>query len=199
MTKNKKEIRFFTFVYFLVLPHSCVYFQVFLKYYHIEELARKYQLYNSKIILVQAAVRRWLAMVRYRRTKDQKHKGAIVIQKGELINWCPIFHPFMPNWYPIFHPFMPNWYPIFHPFMPYWYPIFHPFMPNWYPIFHPFMPNWYPIFHPFMPIWYPIFHPFMPNWYPIFHPFMPNWYPIFHPFMPWDLDRCCLDLPYIWR
>lgn len=43
--------------------------KVFLKYYHVEYLARLYEEQTRKIILVQACVRRWIARVHYKRNR----------------------------------------------------------------------------------------------------------------------------------
>lgn len=54
---------------------------VFLKYYHVEHLAKLYEEQLRKIILVQACVRRWLARVHYRRTKIRIAKSAMTVQR----------------------------------------------------------------------------------------------------------------------
>ncbi len=54
--------------------------KLFLKYYHAEQLTRLYEEINHKIILIQCAVRRWLARKSYKLQKDMISKAAIVIQ-----------------------------------------------------------------------------------------------------------------------
>ncbi|XP_071101473.1 myosin-IIIb-like isoform X2 [Haliotis cracherodii] len=55
--------------------------KVFLKYYHVEELARRYESFYEKLILVQACVRRWLSRTRFFRMKWQRDKAALIMQK----------------------------------------------------------------------------------------------------------------------
>lgn len=54
---------------------------VFLKYYHVEILAKLYEEQLRKIILVQSCVRRWLARVHYRRTKTRMAQSAMTVQR----------------------------------------------------------------------------------------------------------------------
>lgn len=58
-----------------------LYFAVFLKYYHVEHLAKLYEEQLRKIVLVQSCVRRWLARVHYRRTKMRIAKSAMTVQR----------------------------------------------------------------------------------------------------------------------
>lgn len=55
--------------------------KVFLKYYHVEFLAKLYEEQVSKIIMVQACVRRWLAKSRFAKSKEQMDTSAITLQK----------------------------------------------------------------------------------------------------------------------
>lgn len=55
--------------------------KVFLKYYHVEMLARIYEEQVRKIILVQACVRRWLAKRLYQRMKIQMAISVLTLQK----------------------------------------------------------------------------------------------------------------------
>ncbi|KAK2170162.1 hypothetical protein LSH36_4g17098 [Paralvinella palmiformis] len=55
--------------------------KVFLKYYHIEQLSRKFEKYQHRVIIVQSVVRRWLCQRQYHRMVAKSNKGAIVIQK----------------------------------------------------------------------------------------------------------------------
>lgn len=59
----------------------CRLFAVFLKYYHVEHLAKLYEEQLRKIVLVQACVRRWLARVHYRHTKMRIAKSAMTVQR----------------------------------------------------------------------------------------------------------------------
>lgn len=56
-------------------------FAVFLKYYHVELLAKLYEEQLRKIVLVQACVRRWLARVHYRRTRSRMAQSAMTVQR----------------------------------------------------------------------------------------------------------------------
>lgn len=57
------------------------FFAVFLKYYHVEHLAKMYEEQLRKIVLVQACVRRWLARVHYRRIRMRISKSAMTVQR----------------------------------------------------------------------------------------------------------------------
>jgi myosin III len=57
--------------------------KLFLKYYHAEQLSRLYEDINYKIILIQSAVRRWLARKAFKQHKELIHKSAIIIQKSK--------------------------------------------------------------------------------------------------------------------
>lgn len=46
--------------------------KVFLKYYHVEYLAKLYEEQVRQVVLVQACVRAWLARVRFRRARAQR-------------------------------------------------------------------------------------------------------------------------------
>nr|XP_022321566.1 myosin-IIIb-like isoform X3 [Crassostrea virginica] len=54
--------------------------KVFLKYYHIEQLARMFEERNKKITCIQAAVRRFLAINQFHKLKWQREKAVIKIQ-----------------------------------------------------------------------------------------------------------------------
>lgn len=63
---------------------NCFFFafiSVFLKYYHVEHLAKLYEEQLRRIVIVQACVRRWLARVHYRRTKMRRAKSAMTVQR----------------------------------------------------------------------------------------------------------------------
>lgn len=55
--------------------------KVFLKYYHVEFLAKMYEDHVRKIVLVQACVRRWLARIQYKRNKMKKAQSALTLQR----------------------------------------------------------------------------------------------------------------------
>lgn len=55
--------------------------KIFLKYYHAEQLTRMYDEINSKIILIQSAVRSWLARKTYVKYRAAMIKAAIVVQR----------------------------------------------------------------------------------------------------------------------
>ncbi|XP_041374247.1 myosin-IIIb-like [Gigantopelta aegis] len=55
--------------------------KVFLKYYHVEELVRKYEDLCRKIILIQSCVRTWLARTRFFQYRWKLEKAALMLQK----------------------------------------------------------------------------------------------------------------------
>ena len=55
--------------------------QVFLKYYHIEELDRLLEHYRRLANLVQAVAKGWLARVHYKK----RRRNAILIQKSKSL------------------------------------------------------------------------------------------------------------------
>lgn len=55
--------------------------KVFLKYYHVEFLAKLYEEHVRKIVLVQACVRRWLARIRYKRNRMRRSESALTLQR----------------------------------------------------------------------------------------------------------------------
>ncbi|XP_045527371.1 myosin-IIIb-like isoform X3 [Pieris brassicae] len=55
--------------------------KVFLKYYHLETLARIYEEQIKKVVLVQAQVRGWLARQRYQRLRAQMAISALTLQR----------------------------------------------------------------------------------------------------------------------
>jgi myosin-3 len=61
--------------------------KVFLKYYHVEQLTRLYDDMNHKIVLIQSAIRSWLARTKFQRQRAVKVKSALVIQR------CKYFGP----------------------------------------------------------------------------------------------------------
>lgn len=55
--------------------------KVFLKYYHVEFLAKQYEEHLRKIILVQSCIRRWLAGVHFKRKKFRMAQSAMTLQR----------------------------------------------------------------------------------------------------------------------
>ncbi|ELU11296.1 hypothetical protein CAPTEDRAFT_226099 [Capitella teleta] len=55
--------------------------KVFLKYYHIEQLQRKFVDQQRRVVLAQAVMRMWLAKRRFRKHKEKRLKAALIIQK----------------------------------------------------------------------------------------------------------------------
>lgn len=55
--------------------------KVFLKYYHIEYLAKLYEEHTRKIVLIQAFARRWIAKNRVSKLRDDKNKSVLTLQK----------------------------------------------------------------------------------------------------------------------
>ena len=68
--------------------------KVFLKYYHAEQLTRLYEDLNHKIVLIQSAVRRWLARRSYIQHRALCNKSATIIQtcKNPPL-WTSSFYP----------------------------------------------------------------------------------------------------------
>ncbi len=55
--------------------------KVFLKYYHVEFLAKLYENQIKKIVLVQALARRWLAKIKVRKLRQEKFQSILTLQK----------------------------------------------------------------------------------------------------------------------
>lgn len=55
--------------------------KIFLKYYHAEQLTRMYEELNQRIVLIQSAIRSWLARKAFIKYKETSSKAAIVIQR----------------------------------------------------------------------------------------------------------------------
>ncbi|XP_051997725.1 myosin-IIIb-like [Xyrauchen texanus] len=56
--------------------------KVFLKYYHVEQLNLMLRDVIAWVVLMQAYIKGWLGARRYRREREKRHKGAIVIQSA---------------------------------------------------------------------------------------------------------------------
>lgn len=57
-------------------------FQVFLKYYHVEQLNLLLREVIARVVVMQAYAKGWLGARRYRKVKEKRHRGAIIIQSG---------------------------------------------------------------------------------------------------------------------
>lgn len=55
--------------------------KVFLKYYHVEFLGKRFEEQLRKVVLVQSCVRRWLARVRYKRQRTMVSASAVTLQR----------------------------------------------------------------------------------------------------------------------
>ncbi len=60
---------------------SILLYQVFLKYYHIEQLSHKFEDQQRRVVLAQAVMKMWVQKRRFRRQKEAAMKGAVTIQK----------------------------------------------------------------------------------------------------------------------
>ena len=58
--------------------------QVFLKYYHIEQLSRLFEEQQRRIVLTQATIRMWIQRHNYCKQRDQAVKSALVLQRGKI-------------------------------------------------------------------------------------------------------------------
>jgi len=56
--------------------------QVFLKYYHVEQLNLMVQQITKRVVLLQAYVRGWMGAKRYRRILKDREQSALVLQSG---------------------------------------------------------------------------------------------------------------------
>ncbi|TKS67229.1 Myosin-IIIb [Collichthys lucidus] len=54
--------------------------KVFLKYYHVEQLNLLLREVIARVVVIQAYTKGWLAARRYRKEKEKKNRGAIIIQ-----------------------------------------------------------------------------------------------------------------------
>lgn len=64
--------------------HRCVYvsLQVFLKYYHVEQLNLMLREVIARVVLMQAYTKGWLGARRYRKEREKRNNGAVIIQSG---------------------------------------------------------------------------------------------------------------------
>ncbi|XP_078345595.1 myosin-IIIb-like isoform X2 [Oculina patagonica] len=55
--------------------------KVFLKYYHVEELARLLEIHRRKVVTIQSVVRGWFVRRRFETIKRERHNAATAIQR----------------------------------------------------------------------------------------------------------------------
>lgn len=55
--------------------------KVFLKYYHVEFLAKTFEDQVRKVVIVQACVRRWLAKLKYYKNKHRMDSSVVTLQR----------------------------------------------------------------------------------------------------------------------
>uniref|UniRef100_A0A668AQT9 Myosin IIIB n=1 Tax=Myripristis murdjan TaxID=586833 RepID=A0A668AQT9_9TELE len=60
--------------------------KVFLKYYHVEQLNLLLREVIARVVIMQAYTKGWLGARRYRKEKEKRKNGAIIIQSGRPIN-----------------------------------------------------------------------------------------------------------------
>jgi myosin-3 len=68
---------------------------VFLKYYHVEQLNLLLRELIARVMVMQAYTKGWLGARRYRREKEKRNRGAVVIQSGSHppgLIWRTILH-----------------------------------------------------------------------------------------------------------
>uniref|UniRef100_A0A8C7MAD4 Myosin IIIB n=1 Tax=Oncorhynchus kisutch TaxID=8019 RepID=A0A8C7MAD4_ONCKI len=69
--------------------------KVFLKYYHVEQLNLLLRELIARVMVMQAYTKGWLGARRYRREKEKRNRGAVVIQSGSHppgLIWRTILH-----------------------------------------------------------------------------------------------------------
>ncbi|EDV27005.1 uncharacterized protein TRIADDRAFT_22946 [Trichoplax adhaerens] len=59
--------------------------KVFLRYYHIQQLAKQFEKQHQYAVIIQKAIRGWLAWVKYSRVKTFRSNCAIKIQAGNVL------------------------------------------------------------------------------------------------------------------
>lgn len=58
-------------------------FQVFLKYYHIEQLNLFLREVIGRVVVMQAYIKGWLGARRYKKVKEKRENSAVTIQSGK--------------------------------------------------------------------------------------------------------------------
>lgn len=66
--------------------------KVFLKYYHVEILVKLYDEQVHKVVLVQACVRRWLARIQCRRSRDERKTRSVLTLQRHVRGWLTRRH-----------------------------------------------------------------------------------------------------------
>lgn len=56
--------------------------QVFLRYYHVEQLNLLLREVIARVVVMQAYTKGWLGARRYRKDKEKRNRGAVIIQSG---------------------------------------------------------------------------------------------------------------------
>uniref|UniRef100_A0A4W6FQT9 Myosin IIIB n=1 Tax=Lates calcarifer TaxID=8187 RepID=A0A4W6FQT9_LATCA len=59
--------------------------KVFLRYYHVEQLNLLLREVIARVVVMQAYTKGWLGARRYRKEKEKRNRGAIIIQSGTLV------------------------------------------------------------------------------------------------------------------
>lgn len=65
-------------------------FQVFLKYYHIEQLNLFLREVIGRVVVMQAYIKGWLGARRYKKVKEKRENSAVTIQSGKCSH--SLFH-----------------------------------------------------------------------------------------------------------
>lgn len=60
--------------------------QVFLRYYHVEQLNLLLREVIARVVVMQAYTKGWIGAQRYRKQKEKRNHGAIIIQSGTTTN-----------------------------------------------------------------------------------------------------------------
>lgn len=56
--------------------------QLFLRYYHVEQLNLLLREVIARVVVMQAYTKGWLGARRYRKERERRKRGAVVIQSG---------------------------------------------------------------------------------------------------------------------
>jgi myosin-3 len=68
---------------------------VFLKYFHVEQLNLLLRGVLARVVVMQAYTRGWLGARRYRKVKQRRSHGALVIQSGTRSSLLLFFAVFL--------------------------------------------------------------------------------------------------------
>jgi uncharacterized protein HemY len=69
----------------IYIAKTNIFLQVFLKYYHIEQLNLLLREVIGRVVMLQAYTKGWLGARRYKRVREKREKGAIAIQSGKWL------------------------------------------------------------------------------------------------------------------